>query len=167
MKILKREEGLLLLEQYGKQYVRFAAGGICEILYQVPISADEKDAILEDVYSMSGVVNSCSNKGELDPDVLIDSLINDYLQFNSTYSAQRRSNIIQKLHKYGDILYEFYYYVLHERMENDGIEVEGYNAKQLTEKYPLTVLGAYNYLIYLREDPSNALSDLQKGLPRK
>lgn len=47
------------------------------------------------------------------------------------------------------------------------ISVEGYTAKELYDNYPLSEIGAYNYLIYLRNDPKSALSDLKKGLPRK
>ena len=77
---------------------------------------------------------------------------------------------ISKLNEYKDIAAEFY-----EGMKGDSfcfpdrsyIKEEGYMAKDLFENYPLSELGAYNYLIYLREDKEEALSDLEKGLPRK
>ena len=47
------------------------------------------------------------------------------------------------------------------------ISVEGFTAKQLHEEYPLSEIGAYNYLKYLREDTVNALEDLKNGLPRR
>lgn len=50
---------------------------------------------------------------------------------------------------------------------NNPITVEGYNAKQLNKNTHLSVIGAYNYLIYLREDAKNALNNLRKGLPQK
>ena len=43
----------------------------------------------------------------------------------------------------------------------------GYYASKLVEDFPLSPLGAYNYLIYLREDPQNAIADLKAGLPIK
>lgn len=73
---------------------------------------------------------------------------------------------MDKLHKYGDIFNEFYYYVLRESFE-DGVVESGYYASKLVEDFSLSPLGAYNYLIYLREDPQNALADLKAGLPRK
>ena len=45
--------------------------------------------------------------------------------------------------------------------------IEGYSAKRLNTEYPLSILGAYNYLIYLREDLQNALKDLKNGLRKK
>ena len=51
--------------------------------------------------------------------------------------------------------------------EENAIVVEGYNAKMLFANYPLSELGAYKYLIYLREEPEAALADLKAGLPRK
>lgn len=47
------------------------------------------------------------------------------------------------------------------------INERGYTAKTLHERFPLSELGAYNYLIYLRESPEEAIKDLEKGLPRK
>ena len=43
----------------------------------------------------------------------------------------------------------------------------GYTAETLHRDYNLSPLGAYNYLVYLKEDPNNALTDLKAGLPRK
>lgn len=51
--------------------------------------------------------------------------------------------------------------------EENLVTVEGYTARMLHENFPLSELGAYNYLIYLRESPQEALSDLKKGLPRR
>lgn len=49
----------------------------------------------------------------------------------------------------------------------NGIRVLDYDAEILCKRYPLTELGAYQYLIYLRENPDEALKDLKKGLPNK
>lgn len=51
--------------------------------------------------------------------------------------------------------------------EENAIVVEGYSAEMLFANYPLSELGAYKYLIYLREEPEVALADLKAGLPRK
>ena len=49
--------------------------------------------------------------------------------------------------------------------ENTQEELQIIN--KLVEDFSLSPLGAYNYLIYLRENPQNALADLKAGLPRK
>ena len=46
------------------------------------------------------------------------------------------------------------------------VREEGYTARDLAFHYPLSILGAYNYLIYLRTNPTQALEDLKNGLPR-
>ena len=47
------------------------------------------------------------------------------------------------------------------------LRVEGYSARELEEQYPLSILGAYNYLIYLRMNPVQAIQDLKNGLKIK
>ena len=51
--------------------------------------------------------------------------------------------------------------------ETGAVSVEGFTAQYLHENYPLSEIGAYNYLIYLRNDPEQAKKDLENGLPRK
>lgn len=74
-----------------------------------------------------------------------------------------------KLQEYPDIWEEFM-----SGMEEEPfcfpispVRVEGYSARDLKEGYPLSILGAYNYLIYLRHSPEQALQDLKDGLKRK
>lgn len=75
---------------------------------------------------------------------------------------------LTNLNKYKDIYNEFEI-----GMENNdfvfpevfAIKVEGYTAEYLHKNFNLSELGAYNYLIYLREKPEEALDDLKKGLP--
>lgn len=45
--------------------------------------------------------------------------------------------------------------------------MHGYTAEFLSKEYNLSPLGAYNYLVYLIEDPERALADLKAGLPTK
>ena len=47
------------------------------------------------------------------------------------------------------------------------LTVRGYSAEELYNNYKLNILGAYNYLIFLREEPWKALEILKKGLPKK
>ncbi len=51
--------------------------------------------------------------------------------------------------------------------DRDALSVEGFTAQYLHENYPLSEIGAYNYLIYLRNNPEQAKKDLKNGLPRK
>lgn len=73
-----------------------------------------------------------------------------------------------KLSKYADIYSEFTDVIKNGKWMSKytAISVEGFTAEQLNSNYPLSLLGAYNYLIFLRESPKEALDALQKGLPR-
>ena len=48
-----------------------------------------------------------------------------------------------------------------------AICVEGFTAAKLNQSYPLSTVGAYNFLRYLRQSPNEALADLEKNLPRR
>ena len=82
-------------------------------------------------------------------------------------SEKRAQNIIKDLGRHKEVYYEFAYYVKNKHFSQDSIIVEGYTAEQLYNNYPLSVIGAYNYLVYLLEEPKEALSNLKAGLPRK
>jgi hypothetical protein len=75
--------------------------------------------------------------------------------------------MIRDMALHRDIYKEFAYYVKCRHFVNEPIVIEGFSAKDLYEKYPLSIMGAYNYLIYLKEDTENALADLKAGLPRR
>lgn len=46
MEILKRDQGIIVLNQYGKSCIRFMAGGISDKLYQIEISQEELDLVM-------------------------------------------------------------------------------------------------------------------------
>lgn len=98
-----------------------------------------------------------------------DKRILSTLKSDFRMSEKRAVLAIQKLLTHKDIYDEFVLVAMSGRYakESSAISVEGYNAESLNSNYPLSLLGAYNYLIYLRESPKEALEDLKKGLPRK
>ena len=73
-----------------------------------------------------------------------------------------------KLSRYTDIFSEFIDVIKCGKWKSKytAISVEGFTAEQLNSNYPLSLLGAYNYLVFLRESPKVALEALEKGLPR-
>lgn len=48
-----------------------------------------------------------------------------------------------------------------------ALQVEGITAEYLNRNFPLSMIGAYNYLIFLREEPEEAICDLRFGLSRE
>lgn len=92
----------------------------------------------------------------------------DYLTNSCQLSQGRATASYEKLLKHPDILNEFAFYIQEGRFkECYPITAQGYSARNLNESTKLTVLGAYNFLIYLREFPAEAVQRLKAGLPNK
>lgn len=75
--------------------------------------------------------------------------------------------ILEKLNRNSDLKAEFHQWLKTRDFPENGIEVEGINAKALSETTHLSPIGVYTFLIYLREKPEEALVKLKKGLPTK
>lgn len=67
--------------------------------------------------------------------------------------------------KHSDIKAEFEHWIeKKEFIVNDCVEVEGYTAKALAEKYPaIGAEGAFSLLIQLRDDPAKAKQRISRG----
>lgn len=98
-----------------------------------------------------------------------EKVIKEYLKNNMELSEKRILQEYAGLKMHEDIACEFASYIENgwDDKKTDWISIESFTARELYEKYPLSVLGAYNYLIYLREEPREALELLRKGLPRE
>lgn len=84
-------------------------------------------------------------------------------------SEQQANAAWEYLKKDMHVLFEFKYYVAKRRFvpADDCYKVQGYSAEQLYTTTYLEVLGAFNYLVYLKTKPQEALDKLKKGLPRR
>ena len=129
----------------------------------------DKNADNDDIYEKVCEINNwyITNYRSKDEAVLIREMVADYLCNECGISENRAKSVIKGLGKHKEVYYEFASYVKNRQFSSDAFAVEGYTAEQLYNNYPLSVVGAYNYLIYLREDPQNAIADLKAGLPRK
>lgn len=96
-----------------------------------------------------------------------DADVKEILEHHYNMSEKRVVLAIRKLLRHKDIYDEFVRVSNGASGLSEKLSVEGYTAEKLVQEFPLSLLGAYNYLIYLREDPGNALNDLKRGLPRK
>lgn len=95
----------------------------------------------------------------------IENTIINYLKVNYSMSYERAKKSYDKLYNQLDLLKEFYHYIISEEFPSLYPKTSQLiTAKQLYETNRLSVLGAYNYLIYLREKPVEALKDLNGGL---
>ena len=98
-------------------------------------------------------------------DIVIEKIKN-YFKLNQRIAVE----CMEELEKHPDIQKEFLNGLQESAfvfIKDNPISVQGYTAKYLFENYPLNELGAYNYLIYLRESPEEAQEKLKQGLPRK
>lgn len=95
------------------------------------------------------------------------NILRNYIASNVNDNVLEK--MINKIIRYEDIFKEFVNYILAgENFEKENpLVVEGYTAEKLCNKTILNPLGAYNYLIYLRENPKEALANLKAGLPIK
>lgn len=97
-------------------------------------------------------------------------MLQRYVQQKYGYSDKRASSMLNQMVLYEDIFEEFFNYARVGKFckkDKTQTQVCGYTAETLYRDYNLSPLGAYNYLVYLKEDPNNALTDLKAGLPRK
>lgn len=94
-------------------------------------------------------------------------MLQRYIQQKYGYSDKRASSILNQMILYDDIFEEFFNYARVGKFckkDKTQTQVCGYTAETLHCDYNLSPLGAYNYLVYLKEDPNNALTDLKELL---
>lgn len=101
-------------------------------------------------------------------DEKVDETITKYMSNNYHMTEKCIKDNLIKLNRHEDIKNELCLtlikgYILGEK----ALCVEGYTAEKLENETYLTTLGAYNYLVFLRENPSEAKKLLMEGLPRK
>ena len=84
-------------------------------------------------------------------------------------SEQKATDMWNNLKRDMHVLFEFKYYVANNKFvpERSCYKVRGYSAEQLYNTTSLTTLGAFNYMVYLKKRPQQALQDLKDGLPTK
>lgn len=161
MRILMQDAKYTLLEQYGFCYIRYT---VDNVVYQLSVTSEAREKLLTGAFVMSDIVKDYETAGLCDVSCMRRMHVKACIKNSTGYSGERLDKVVDKLETYDDIFSEFYRYVLYEAMPVDGalVSVKGFTAPVLCENYMLTPLGAYNYLIYLRECPRDAMRDLKK-----
>ena len=92
-------------------------------------------------------------------------IICQFIRENYSMSEQQANDAWEYLKKDMHVLFEFKYYVAKGEFvpADDCYKVQGYSAEQLYTTTYLEVLGAFNYLVYLKTKPQEALDKLKKG----
>lgn len=92
-----------------------------------------------------------------------------YLQLQYGYSPEKAQRTLNYLLQVKDIAFEYWYFIKYGDFIPDKFaeNYSGYTAKRLKQETSLTELGAFNYMVYLKRKPEEALANLKKGLPRR
>lgn len=167
-KIILEDHGSLI-RKYGRYYIRQEMGTHQTELIDFPISDKEAKDIMSDGADLPTLFRAVRNRM---PMVSLEESVNmcllDYMQNECHMSQKLAKENISKLDRHEDIKHELHETIMHGEFPiNSGITACEYKAKDLFKKENLTILGAYNYLIYLHENGEKALADLKAGLPRK
>ena len=94
--------------------------------------------------------------------------IMSYLIETLKQSERAAKRNCDKLSKYDDIKTEFESWINKQVYPNDGLQVEGYSAKGISELAPfMNEVGVYNFLVTLRDNPDFAKQMIADGFPRK
>lgn len=95
------------------------------------------------------------------------ALLHSYLERH--INEHRLEAKIKDFSKYPDIYEDVINYILagEQFCKTTPVKINGFTVEQLTKETRLTPLGAFNYLVYLREQPDEALKHLKTGLPTK
>ncbi|MBN2928595.1 MAG: hypothetical protein ACLTS1_05445 [Coprococcus sp.] len=95
--------------------------------------------------------------------------IRKYMSREFSLKDERLERAIDKITCYRDICEESLYWINNQCFVDDSrcLKIEGFSAKKLYKTTYLQPIGAYNYLVYLRNNPQAALENLKSGLPRK
>lgn len=168
MKQILECNDLKLIEKYSKFYIRFLGGQHEEVYCDLLITNDEANEIIDNPEKIINIRDDYKKKIDWTRSYFVDSYLKDFMKYECGMSDKNISSNMDKLDHHQDIKRELYETVFYRKYPYSAeIKVCGYSAKQLYEETYLSVLGAYNYLIYLREEPQKAITNLEAGLPKK
>lgn len=168
MNVLKEYKGYQLIERYDKTYIRFWGGREEDMPCEIPISEADAERIVSEANVIDELLSIAKTQIEWTANSFYKIGITEYILHHMKLSQTRAEKSYEKIARYTDVRKEFYQFIMDgEVFPPNPIKVEGFTAHHLATNYSLSVLGAYNYLIYLREMPDKALADLKAGLPTK
>ncbi|MBQ9658788.1 MAG: hypothetical protein IJV31_08500 [Clostridia bacterium] len=168
MKVLKEYKGCQLIERYNKLYVRFWGGRDDNMACEFPITQEQANKAIDNPNLIDEYISQEKKNVEWIAETFYEIGIVEYIINALEKSSEYAKKAYEKLCKYKDIRNEFYNYVMNEEFPKEKvISVEGHTAEELCNTTRLNILGAYNYLIYLRDNPDESLANLKAGLPVK
>ena len=168
MNVLKEYKGYQLIGRYDKTYIRFWGGREEDMPCEIPVSEADAERVVSEASVIDELLSTAKTQIEWTANSFYKIGITEYILHHMKLSQTRAEKSYEKIARYADIRKEFYQFIMDDEVfPSNPIKVEGFSAHHLATNYPLSALGAYNYLIYLREMPEKALADLKAGLPTR
>lgn len=107
--------------------------------------------------------------------VIVDSLedrksdMNAYLKQEFGLSEQNALMMTECIYQIPDVAFEFFYYMEKGCFVPDKYACcfRGYTAKRLFTEHSMSLPGAFQYMVFLRQNPTEALLELQSGIYNK
>lgn len=95
-----------------------------------------------------------------------ESLIIQYLRKKGVENPEVAGALAEKVTRYDDIKQEFMKWLRTGELPEDGVEIEGYRAKDIAKlaKF-MDGVGVYNFMVDLRERPEVAKKHIADGFP--
>ena len=133
-------------------------------------TCDSDDKAFDKVFNLAeshNFIDTCektiTNFEEKEPVIL------SYLMKKYNYSDKKANKALEYLKQNKYVAFEFLYYIENGVFvpEKYATEYYGYTVEKLFQRDDLTLLGAFNYLIYLQKKPEEALANIKKGLPKR
>lgn len=157
-----------LIRKYGRHYIRREMGEMMTELIDFPITNNEAHDIMEDLVAAISVQRAVMARLSGSREYYVDRYLLEYMQFDRGMSEKRAKETLEKLDRHEDIKNELYDTLINEAFPvSTRLVVCGYKAEDIWKTQKLSILGVYNYLIYLRENEKEALENLKAGLPKK
>lgn len=169
MERITQYDRLELVKRYSSHYyIRFEGGMFENIMCELPITDSEALSIMKNSSNIKTILEFYKKKVNWTKDYFVDTAILEYMKYKANYSITRQSIGMNKLDSQPEIKNEFYYSLINDKFPTESaLEIEGYTAEKLYREFKLSILGAYNYLIWLKTEPQDALKQLNDGLKRK
>jgi len=167
MKILQEYKGYEIVERYNKPYIKFYGGREEELPCEIPITKEQSEKAISNPELIVEYIAEAKSRLYWSAETFYEIGIVEYIINYLGLSEENARRSYEKIKKHKDIRNEFYDYIMNEKFSDKLINVKEWTAESLYNTTHLNVLGAYNYLIYLREEPEEALANLKAGLPRK
>ncbi|WP_026504436.1 hypothetical protein [Butyrivibrio sp. NC3005] len=169
--ILDSSKNYQLIKRYFERYyIRFEQedGFICELpVSEIPTGVNVVSLIKDNPSQMVRIVNLFMQNENWTESVFIHSTITDCLLYSGDMPKNQASGILKKLSKYEDILIELYNMIVEEKTGIRVVKAAGYTAQTLMDITELNLIGAYLFLVSLRDDEKEALDRLDDMILEK